>query len=416
MLRVIKFGGSCLATPQLVRSAAAAVVKLIELGDQVAVVVSAGGDDTSSLIDELSVATDDSISGPDSFPIISLGEEKSVLLFSSALSSLGVKGIPFFPRRHETWPIVVDTDDNSPLGRTKSNEERDFEIRTEKTRLRFEHHVIPRLNSGEVTVIAGCFAINSNDQVVTFGRGGSDITAAVVAGVLHPDEIVIVKEVEGLLSGDPKLTKDPQRIDWLTAEHYDMITRGGTQAAHSKAYSLLLNNTPTVRIISLQELIENPVGGTVIEQGERKPFNRTDHAVALITLISDNGTATKGIDDTAHCLEDLGILIHNMTCTKDALCLVIDQIDLERAISTLHQAVIVDKQLFTNITQRENVGELRVHCTTFANASTTINQITIALTREKIDVLELILSNIYIYLYLQYSDLERAYQRLERLL
>lgn len=404
-----------MATPQLVRTAAASVANLVQAGNQVAVVVSAGGDDTSNLISDLYTVTDDNIAGLDMFPIVSLGEEKSVLYFTQALKSMGVKAIPFFPRRHETWPLVADTEDNSPLAKTKINEERVCEQRTEKSRVRFERHVIPRLNSGEVPVLSGCFAINSNDQVITFGRGGSDTTAFQVCDYLDPDELIIVKNVDGLLSGDPKLTQDPERLETLSVEQYEMITRGGTQALSADNSTNRKHYNYIVRIISLKEFVENPNGGTQIQKGERQVVERTDYPVSLVSLISDSGKATEGIDEAAHCLERNGIRILNMTCTKDILSFVVNYNDVASSIKLLHESVIKEKPLFFNVLQREKLGELRVHCSAGGIATNSIAQLSMALAREKIDVLEFFLHNIYIYIYVNYSAFDRAYNTLQRI-
>lgn len=391
------------------------MAKLVQAGHQVAVIVSAGGDETNNIISDLYTLTDDNISGLDMFPVVSLGEEKSVLYFTLALKSMGIKAIPFFPRLHETWPLVADTEDYSPLAKTKINEERIFEPRTEKSRVRFERHVIPRLNSGEVPVIAGCFAINSNDQVITFGRGGSDITAFQVCNYLDPDELIIVKNVDGVLTGDPNLTQEPERLDSLTAEHYDMITRGGIQAISADNSGVSRHYNYVVRIISLQEFVQNPNGGTQIQKGERNIITRTNHPVSLITLISDNGKATEGIDEAAHCLERHNIKVHNMSCTKDVLTFVVDYENVAQSINILHEAVVKNNQLFVQVLQREKLGEIRIHFATGGIATNTIAQLSMALAREKIEIQEFFLQNIYIYIYVNFSLLDRAFNTLQRI-
>ena len=93
------------------------------------------------------------------------------------MRSFAVNALPLLPRERESWPIIADSEDTSPLSLGKVNEERPFRLRAQQTAGRFARFVLPQLRVGSVPVISGFFAVDSAERIVTLGRGGSDISA-----------------------------------------------------------------------------------------------------------------------------------------------------------------------------------------------------------------------------------------------
>ena len=83
--RVIKYGGTSLATPEHFTRAARAIASMVELGEQVAVVVSAMGNETDQLIETLMAASGASVDYQMQLEILCLGEEKSTLMMVAAM-------------------------------------------------------------------------------------------------------------------------------------------------------------------------------------------------------------------------------------------------------------------------------------------------------------------------------------------
>jgi len=165
-----------------------------------------------------------------------MGEEKSVRMMCAALKSMKIASAAYVPSERETWPIIVDSDDTSPIARTKINEERSITLRSEKTSQRFRQNVAKHLRSGVVPVIAGFFGLSSTDQLVTFGRGGSDITAFIVGRFIGADEVIIVTDVEGVLSGDPRIAGDKARlIEEIMVEDLEAMSGAGSRVLHAAA-------------------------------------------------------------------------------------------------------------------------------------------------------------------------------------
>src|SRR5262249_39324646 len=142
MKRVLKFGGTSIADAERVRRAAENIARLLHEGDQIAVVVSAQGDDTNMLLQAAYAATEQKIEAQAVFALAAMGEEKSVRLMTAALQSLGIEAVPFWPAAATTWPLIVDGEGGGMLVAQKINEERSLYVQDDVSHRLFAKHVL----------------------------------------------------------------------------------------------------------------------------------------------------------------------------------------------------------------------------------------------------------------------------------
>ncbi|HNN96548.1 MAG TPA: hypothetical protein PKI03_29940, partial [Pseudomonadota bacterium] len=200
MRRVLKYGGTSIESADRIRRAAQNIAQLLKSGDQLAVVVSAQGNDTNLLLNSVYTATERHADLQSMYRVVALGEEKSTFLLTAALRSLSVDAVPFVPSVAETWPLIVDSPDGALLQAQKINEERPLEVQEDESRRLFGARVLPVLRRGGVAVISGFFARSMRGDLTTLGRGGSDISGVLVGRFLDAEEVTIITDVEGILS------------------------------------------------------------------------------------------------------------------------------------------------------------------------------------------------------------------------
>src|SRR5439155_1737140 len=70
----------------------------------------------------------------------------------------------------------------------------------------------PVLARGLVPVVPGFLGAAPDGQVATLGRGGSDLTATLLARVLGAREVSLWKDVPGLLTADPRIVPDARVV------------------------------------------------------------------------------------------------------------------------------------------------------------------------------------------------------------
>jgi aspartate kinase len=219
---VIKFGGSSLADHERLSKAVGAVANEVAKGTRIVVVVSAMGKTTDILMSTAKNTSNGKLEKRELDDILSMGERTSVRIFAAALRTNGVKSRYFDPLDEE-WPIITDdafSNANPVLGECKK---------------RIRECVLPIVEKGVVPVIAGFVGRTTDGRITTLGRGGSDTTAFILAEALKADEVVLVTDADGIMSGDPKIVANPKRLSEIDVTALVGLADAGAKFIHSKA-------------------------------------------------------------------------------------------------------------------------------------------------------------------------------------
>ena len=219
---VVKFGGSSLADHERLSRAVAAVVNEAKRGTRIAVVVSAMGKTTDVLLNTAKNTSNGKLEKHELDDILSMGERTSVRIFAAALRTNGVESRYFDPR-DDDWPIITDACFSNANPKRQQCEQR------------IREYVLPAVDNGIVPVIAGFVGRTAEGKVTTLGRGGSDTTAFLLAEALGADEVVLVTDADGIMSGDPKLIANPKRLSEIDVNILVGLADSGAKFIHSKA-------------------------------------------------------------------------------------------------------------------------------------------------------------------------------------
>jgi aspartate kinase len=243
---VVKFGGSSLADHERLLKAVVAVVNEVKKGTRVAVVVSAMGKTTDVLMATAKNASNGKLEKKDLDDILSMGERTSIRIFSTALRTNGVESCYFDPI-DSNWPIITDSafqNANPILTDCEKN---------------IRQCVLPVMEKGVIPVVAGFLGKTKDGRITTLGRGGSDTTAFVLAEALGADEIILVTDADGIMSADPKILSNVQRLKEVDVNTLVGLADSGAKFIHSKALKYKPKNI-NVRVI-------NHASGSLSEEG-----------------------------------------------------------------------------------------------------------------------------------------------------
>jgi aspartate kinase len=419
MRRVIKFGGTSVATPELVREGARHVARLVEYGEQIAVVVSAPGDTTSQLLRAIYGAANGGAAGAVSFAdacaFVALGEEQSVHLMTAALRSFGLATKPFLPGDPETWPIIADVEDTSPLATAKINEERPFKLRTQPTISRFARFVLPDLRVGCVPVISGFFALDSAGRIVALGRGGSDITAFIVGAQISADEVVIVTDVKGVLTADPRLAADARLLEELSLEDLEVISAAGARVLHPRALKFKREHMG-VRLIDYRELDKLEETGTSVLGRSETTLYRNPAELSVLALVGEM-QELEGLQETVlEWLRAKGLTLAAVSSSPRFTCFYLPTRVADEAYSSLHACLQEQFPSLTNISLRGRLGELRLRSARFIDEPGVLAEVCGVLANARINIVELISVLTDISVFVNHDDLDRAEMLLRRVL
>jgi len=233
---VVKFGGSSLADHEKLLKAVVAVVEEAKKGTQIAVVVSAMGKTTDVLMTTAKNTSNGKLEKKDLDDILSMGERTSIRIFAAALKTNGANSCYFDPIDNN-WPIITDDafQNANPL--------------LKECKARISECILPIIKQGTIPVIAGFIGRTKDGKITTLGRGGSDTTAFILAEALGADEIVLVTDADGIMSGDPKIIANPERLKEIDVNTLVGLADSGAKFIHSKALKYKPRNI-NVRVIN----------------------------------------------------------------------------------------------------------------------------------------------------------------------
>ncbi len=167
-----------------------------------------------------------------------------------------------------TWLDVRD------IIRTDNNF-RDASIDWEYTNKRIHESVSPLFNQFDVVVTQGFIGATDENESTTLGREGSDYTAAIFANILNGESVTIWKDVDAVMSSDPKKDKEASIIQALSYTEVIEMAYYGAQVIHPKTIKPLQNkNIP----LFVKSFLNPNLPGTTIS----KDFSR--HLPPIIVI------------------------------------------------------------------------------------------------------------------------------------
>ncbi len=103
-----------------------------------------------------------------------------------------------------------------------------------KTATGMTMRVRPLLSMGVIPIITGYYGINPEGRPLTFGRGGSDYSAAVIANAIDADMLEIWTDVDGFMSADPRIIPDAVKIDEMNFGEAAELAYFGAKVLHPR--------------------------------------------------------------------------------------------------------------------------------------------------------------------------------------
>ncbi|AUV83752.1 aspartate kinase [Salinigranum rubrum] len=333
---VAKFGGTSLGSGDRINRAADSIAGAVEQGHEIAVVASAMGSTTDDLLDEIKFDADDR----DKAEIVSMGERTSVRMLKAALSSRGVKA-KFLEPGSDDWPVVTD-----------EYGEVDVEETTKRAgKLAAElDDVVP--------VITGFLAQTLDGTVTTLGRGGSDTTAVMMGKYMDADEVVIVTDVEGVMTGDPHVVEGARNVGRITVDELRNLSFRGAEVVAPSALSYK-DAGLNVRVVHYQhgDLL---TGGTLIEGEFQNLIDMEDGPLACITIAGRAIRNRPGIlAELAQALREAEVNIDSVASGMDSITFYVREDDAELAETVLHERVVSDETL-SSVTVDDDIAVIRV--------------------------------------------------------
>lgn len=123
--------------------------------------------------------------------------------------------------------------------------------------------VKPLLKKNQVVVSQGFIGSAENNSTTTLGREGSDYSAGIFAYAVHAKEVIIWKDVPGMLNADPKYFEDTVKLEQISFKEAIELSYYGASVIHPKTIKPLQNkNIP----LYVKSFIQPESKGTIIQK------------------------------------------------------------------------------------------------------------------------------------------------------
>ena len=262
---VQKFGGSSVANLEKLELVSEHIIKEVERGNKLVVVVSAQGKTTDKLIAEEAEIT----KNPDKREhdvLVSTGEQITIAKLAMLLIEKNYKAVSL-----AGWQIPIIT--NSEFS---------------NSRIRYIHNdtINEYLDSGNIVIVAGFQGIDENGNITTFGRGGSDTTAVALAASLGAERCDIFTDVDGVYTSDPRIVENVIKLKTISYDEMLEMSSMGAKVLHNrcveigKKYNVPIYVKSTFEKNSIGTLVNNKNLEDLVINGVTK-----DNYISRITIV-----------------------------------------------------------------------------------------------------------------------------------
>ena len=223
-LSVLKIGGSVLRDDASYAAAARFLQTRLALNqdERLVVIVSAQYGTTDYLLAEAQIIANDP--SQDALDLLwSTGELRSVALLALHLQKIGVWAAPF--NVHQTG-LVACPEQGRGADRLNATTVRPLRL-------------LAALAHARIVIVPGFLGVSAGGTITSLGRGGSDLTAVLLAAAVRADACELIKDVPGYFTADPHRRADARPIQELTFDEAlrmadagcDLVQRAALAAA-----------------------------------------------------------------------------------------------------------------------------------------------------------------------------------------
>ena len=239
--------------------------------------------------------------------------------------------------------------------------------RLDETRVRARKVIGPLLASATVAVVPGYIGRSTDGSLTTLGRGGSDLTATVLARSLGARKVVLWKDVPGILTADPRIVPDARLIPQLHHREAAEVAHYGAKVLHPRALIPIAGTTIALHVRSFvnPDLPGTEVSARQALKGYPVKALAMLPAQAVVTVAGKGMVGVHGIAArtfTAVDAEGLSVSTIFQASSESSIGFTIPESQADRAVRRLRQAFRheLEQGLIDGVTARPHMTVVAV--------------------------------------------------------
>lgn len=232
--------------------------------------------------------------------------------------------------------------------------------------------LFPLIASGKIAVVPGFIGSGPDGELLTLGRGGSDLTATLLGRALGAERVVLYKDVDGLMTADPRSVPDARVLSELHYREAAELAYYGAKVLHPRTLFPLMDRAIPLWVRNTFKPPGAPIGnsGTRIA-ADVAPSGYPVRALSAITgqaLVALSGNGMLGVPGIAgRTFSALAAAGHSVSMISQAssessICLVVPVAEASHAVRALRDAFAAELAagLLSDLSTVPNVALLAV--------------------------------------------------------
>lgn len=223
---IMKFGGPAVATTNKIKEVAQKVWTKKQEGHSVVVVISSM-DSVRQQLHQMMMDITREPNKRERDVLLATGAQMTSSLLAMAIEELGGRAVSLMG-----WQAVIETD--SLYGKARIEY-----VQTKRIERSFMQD--------EIVIVAGFQGVDSDRNITTLGKGGSETSAIALAAELHADVVEVYVDVDGIYTADPAIVPNARKIKSLNYDEMLELSHLGSHILHPRAVELAKKyNIPVV--------------------------------------------------------------------------------------------------------------------------------------------------------------------------
>ena len=198
----------------------------------------------------------------------------------------------------------------------------------------------------EIPIVTGFIAKDVKGNITTLGRGGSDLTATMIGAAMQAEEVQIWKDVDGILTTDPRIVKEAKPVPEETYEEAQELAMLGAAGFLAHVFNNFLKWNISIDVIATSEVsvsltvnTKADLSGLIadLEQASQVSVRKEK---AIVTIICDAAHSSAILASGFQALAEEGINVQMISqgASKVNISMIVDADEADKTIQILHSA------------------------------------------------------------------------------
>jgi len=204
-------------------------------------------------------------------------------------------------------------------------------------------------NKADLFVVPGFVANNEQGVPSTLGRGGSDFTAAIFAGALNADKVLIYTDVNGMYTANPSIVSHAYPLKNISYEEAMELSHFGAKVLYPPTLQPLLNKQIEIHI---KNTFKPSEVGTIISKSSKENFRWVTGITHIdsIKLLNIEGSGMVGIPGFSKRIfevlfqEKINVVLITQASSEHSICIAVKDDEADQAKEILDETFLTEMQ------------------------------------------------------------------------